>query len=381
VSRMATMVLPPSRKSSSLGRLTVNRRLTDKSFWKEARHLEISLEEGGLQYEVGDSVGVLPTNDPQLVERILRVLEFSGTESVRTSDGTTVSLQQALLGEYTLTKPSKPLLSAIARRDPSAAFLEDLLDPDATMKLDRYLFGKDILDFLEKFRSIRFSSEEFIGFLRKLQPRLYSIASSQKVYPYSIHLTVSVVRYSSCDRLRRGVCSTFLAERAAVIPLFIHSARHFHMPKDPGVPIIMVGPGTGIAPFRAFLQERRAIGARGKNWLFFGGRRYASDFFYQNELEAYCTEGMLHRLDAVFSRDQELKIYVQHRMLEKAKEFYHWLESGAYLYVCGDAAHMAKEVEKTLHVIVEKAGNKTSDQSEEYVKKLKSERRYRCDVY
>jgi sulfite reductase (NADPH) flavoprotein alpha-component len=379
--RKAATISPLSRGNSSFGRLTVNRRLTDKSFGKEARHFEISLEEEGLQYEVGDSVGILPTNDPQLVERILRVLQFSGTESVQTPGGSVVSLQQALLGGCTLTKPSKQLLSAIAKRDPSAAFLKDLLDPSAMKKLGQYLFGKDILDFLEKFRSIRFTPEEFVGLLRKMQPRLYSIASSQKVYPCSIHLTVAVVRYMSYDRLRRGVCSTFLAERAAVTPLFIHSARHFRLPKDPDVPIIMVGPGTGIAPFRAFLQERKAIGARGKNWLFFGGRRYASDFFYRNELEAYRTEGMLHRLDAVFSRDQELKIYVQHRMLEKAKEFYHWLESGAHLYVCGDAAHMAKEVESTLHAIVEKVGNKTSDQSGEYVKKLKSERRYRCDVY
>jgi len=378
---MDTVVSPPSKGRSSIGRLTVNRRLTNESFGKETRHFEISLGEEGLQYEVGDSVGVLPTNDPQLVERILRVLEFSGTESVQTSDGATVSLQQALLGKFTLTRPSKALLSEIAKRDPSATFLKDLLDPNAAMKLDRYLFGMDILDFLEKFRSVRFTPEEFVGLLRRLQPRLYSIASSQKVYPYSIHLTVAIVRYLSYDRLRRGVCSTFLAERAAVIPLFIHSARHFRIPKDPDVPIIMVGPGTGIAPFRAFLQERRAVGSRGKNWLFFGGRRYASDFFYQNELEAYRTEGTLHCLDAVFSRDQELKIYVQHCMLEKAKEFYHWLESGAYLYVCGDAAHMAKEVENTLRVIVEKAGDKTGDQSGEYIKKLKSERRYRCDVY
>jgi len=371
----------PSKKNSLLGCLTVNRRLTGKSFWKESRHFEISLEGEGLQYEAGDSVGILPTNDPQLVERVLMALEFSGTESVQTPGGTTVSLQQALLGNYTLTKPSKPFLSAIAKRDPSAVFLKDLLDPGAVRKLDQYLLGKDILDHLEQFRSVRFAPEEFVGLLRKLQPRLYSIASSQKVYPRSIHLTVAIVRYLSYERLRRGVCSTFLSERAAVIPLFVHSARHFHMPKDPDVPIIMVGPGTGIAPFRAFLQERRATGARGKNWLFLGGRRYTSDFFYQSELETYYAEGTLHRLDAAFSRDQELKIYVQHRMLEKAKEFYNWLESGAYLYVCGDATHMAREVDDALHTIIERAGNKTSDQSREYIRELRNERRYRCDVY
>lgn len=372
---------PHSKEKTSLGCLTVNRRLNGESFGKETRHFEISIKGEDLQYEVGDAVGILPTNDPQLVEKILGTLKFSGGELVQTFGGTTVPLKQALLSDYALTKPPKSLLSTIAKGNSSAAFLKNLLNPSAAGKLDQYLFGKDILDLLEEFGSVRFTPEEFVGLLRKLQPRLYSIASSQKAHPHSIHLTVAIVRYLSHDRLRRGVCSTFLAERAAMIPLFIHSARHFHMPKDPDAPIIMVGPGTGIAPFRAFLQERKATGAVGKNWLFFGGRRYASDFFYRSELEAYRMEGTLHHLDAVFSRDQEVKIYVQHRMLEKAKELYRWLESGAYLFVCGDAARMAREVEDALHTIIERAGNKDGDQSREYVARLKRERRYRRDVY
>lgn len=348
---------------------------------KDTRHFELSLEGSNLQYEAGDSLGIFPKNDPELVDGILKQLGFSGDEEVPTPNGSMASLRQALLENYILTEPSKQLLEAIAAKDSSATFLKDLLDPTVKTELDRYLWGRDILDPLMEFESVRFAPSEFVKLLRKLQPRLYSIASSQKVYPLSVHLTVAVVYYESYNRLRRGVCSTFLAERAQTIPVFVHSAKHFHLPEDPDASLIMVGPGTGVAPFRAFLQERKATGAKGRNWLFFGEQHAASFFLYQEEFKAFQSEGILTRLNTAFSRDQDFKIYVQHRMLENAEEIYHWLESGAYFYVCGDAARMAKDIDIALHSIVEKSGGKTTEEAREYIETLKKAKRYRRDVY
>jgi sulfite reductase (NADPH) flavoprotein alpha-component len=219
--------------------------------------------------------------------------------------------------------------------------------------------------------------------LRKLQPRLYSIASSPKAHPSSVHLTVAAVRYESKGRKREGVCSTFLSDRAdaAPVPVFVHSAKHFRVPEDLSTPVIMVGPGTGIAPFRAFLQERKAAGSSGKNWLFFGDQKAETDFLYREELEAYQAEGVLHELSVAFSRDQAEKIYVQHRMLERAADLYAWLESGAYFYICGDASRMAKDVDTALHKVVETAGGKSPEEAAAYVEELKKSKRYRKDVY
>ena len=229
----------------------------------------------------------------------------------------------------------------------------------------------------------RFTPEEFVKLLRKLQPRLYSIASSQKAHPDAVHLTVAAVRYESHGRKREGVCSTFLADRAddADVPVFVHTAKHFRVPEELSTPVIMVGPGTGIAPFMAFLQERKATGATGKNWLFFGDQKSATDFLYREELEAWQAEGVLHRLDTAFSRDQADKIYVQHRMLEAARELFEWLEQGAYFYVCGDASRMAKDVDAALHKVVETAGGKSPEEAAAYVAELKTSKRYRKDVY
>lgn len=219
--------------------------------------------------------------------------------------------------------------------------------------------------------------------LRKLQPRLYSIASSQKAQPTEVHLTVAAVRYESHGRKREGVCSTFLADRTgdAHVPVFVHTAKHFRVPEDLSTSVIMVGPGTGIAPFMAFLQERKATGATGKNWLFFGDQKAATDFLYREELEAWQNEGVLHKLSTAFSRDQAEKIYVQHRMLEAAEELYAWLEQGAYFYICGDASRMAKDVDTALHQVVEKAGGKSAEEAAAYVEELKKSKRYRKDVY
>jgi sulfite reductase (NADPH) flavoprotein alpha-component len=231
---------------------------------------------------------------------------------------------------------------------------------------------------------MQFAPEEFLALLRKLQPRLYSISSSPKLHPETVHLTISVLRYDSLGRRRTGVCSTFLAERAGAeskVPVFIHSNSAFKPPADPGAPLIMVGPGTGIAPFRAFLQERQATGAKGRNWLFFGDQRAATDFLYRDELESLQHDGVLTRLDTAFSRDQTEKIYVQHRMLAQAKKLFDWLENGAHFTVCGDASRMARDVDEALHRVIEKGGDRSPDQAKEYVQHLQETKRYVRDVY
>ncbi len=375
---------PFNRKNPFHATLTVNRKLTLDGSGKETRHYEIDLRNSGLNYEVGDSLGVFPTNDPLLVKEILELCKFNGTEMVPGADGTEKPIAQALLNDFQITQPDKKLLKIVVERDSSAQFLTELLDPDVKASLDRFLYGREVIDFLAEYSAAHFTPAELVGVLRKLQPRLYSIASSQKAVGESVHLTVATVRYESHGRRRKGVCSTFLAERAdqpAGLPVFVHNAKHFRLPEDTAAPVIMVGPGTGIAPFRAFLQERAARGAPGKNWLFFGEQRSASDYFYREEFEELSRKGILTRIDTAFSRDQDYKIYVQHRMVEAAGELWKWLEEGAYFYVCGDAQRMASDVDKALHQVVEKAGGRTPEQAIEYVDGLKSQKRYRKDVY
>ena len=375
-----------SRKNPFPATLTVNRKLTQEGSNKDTRHFEIALSGSGVGYEVGDSLGIFPKNDSDLVEGILKNQGFSGDEPVTNPDGKTVPLREALTRDFIISEPAKQLLQALPDKDSSSAFLKDLLDPASKSHLDGYLWGRDVLDMLEEFTAAKFTPEEFVKVLRKLQPRLYSIASSQKAVGESVHLTVAVVRFQPerSGHLHRGVCSTFLAERAegnGKVPVFVHTAKHFRVPENPDTPTIMVGPGTGIAPFRAFLQERKAAGATGKNWLFFGEQKASSDFFYQDEFSSWQTDGVLTKFVTAFSRDQADKIYVQHRMLENADELFDWLENGAIFYVCGDAARMAKDVDTALHQIVEKVGSKTAEQAKEYVDALKKEKRYRKDVY
>jgi sulfite reductase (NADPH) flavoprotein alpha-component len=232
--------------------------------------------------------------------------------------------------------------------------------------------------------AVKFAPADFVKLLKKLPPRLYSISSSPKAHPGQVHLTVGVLRYPSLARQRKGVCSTFLTERAettAPLPVFIHENKNFRPPSSGDTPMIMIGPGTGIAPFRAFLQERRAIGATGKNWLFFGDQRAATDFIYRDELETMHHDGLLSRLDLAFSRDQAEKVYVQHRMRENARELFDWLEQGAHVYVCGDASRMAKDVHETLHELVQTAGGVTREKAAEYIARLTAENRYQRDVY
>jgi sulfite reductase (NADPH) flavoprotein alpha-component len=365
-------------------RLVVNRRLSGSESAKDTRHFELDLTGWGLSFEVGDSLAIYPTNDSELVDEIIHTLGVSGDEEVPRPRGEPTTLREALLGDYSITQPTPKFLRAIAQRASAAPTLHYLLAPDRKQDLETYLWGMEIIDFLLEHPSARFAPADFVGLLTKLQPRLYSVASSLKAYPEQVHFIVDVVRYESHGRLRKGVASSFLAERAddVPVPVFPSVAKHFHLPENPGTPIIMIGPGTGVAPFRAYLQERKATGAKGKNWLFFGSQHESCDFAYGDEFKAYLKEGLLTRLDCAWSRDQARKVYVQHKMTENAVEIWKWIDTeGAHFFVCGDGRRMAKDVDATLRQIVRDQGGKSVEQANEYVEKLKSEKRYKRDVY
>jgi sulfite reductase (NADPH) flavoprotein alpha-component len=381
--RPTTPASPYTRSNPFPGKLVVNQRLSGPESEKDTRHLEIDLTGWGLRFEVGDSVAVYPTNDPELVEEIIRALGASGNEPVPVAKGQK-SFREALLRNYSITQTTPKFLKALAKRASATPMLHELLDPDRKHDLENYLWGMEVIDFLLEHPSAKFRPEEFVGLLTKLQPRLYSVASSLRAYPDQVHLIVDVVRYESHGRLRKGVCSSFLAERAndVPVPVYPSSAKHFHLPQDPNTPIIMIGPGTGIAPFRAYLQERKAVGAKGKNWLFFGAQREKCDYAYKDDFAQFMREGILTRLDCAWSRDQAHKVYVQHRLLENAPEIWRWIDSeGAQFFVCGDARRMAKDVDAALRKIVQEQGGKSVDQANEYVEKLKNEKRYKRDVY
>ena len=377
---------PPryTRANPFPARMLVNRRLSGPESEKDTRHLELDLTGWGLSFEVGDSVGVYPTNDPDLVDEIIRALGATGDEQVPRLKGEPTTLREALLRDYSITQPTPKFLKAIAHRASAAPTLHYLLAPNRKQDLQTYLWGMEVIDFLIEHPSARFRPEEFVGLLSRLQPRLYSVASSLKAFPDQVHLIVDVVRYESHGRVRKGVASSFLAERAddVPVPVFPSIAKHFHLPENPDTPIIMIGPGTGIAPFRAYLQERKVTGAKGKNWLFFGAQHVNCDFAYEEDFDAFMKEGILTRLDCAWSRDQAQKIYVQHKLAENAAEIWKWIDAeGAQFFVCGDARRMAKDVDATLRKIVQEHGNKSVEQANEYVEKLKSDKRYKRDVY
>jgi sulfite reductase (NADPH) flavoprotein alpha-component len=372
-----------TRQNPFPGKLTVNRLLSTPESEKETRHFEIDLTDWGLSFEPGDSVAIYPINDAQLVDEIIRAINAKGDEPVQAAKKTK-PLREALLRDYSITQPTPRFLKAIAERAASAPMLTELLRPDRKHDLENYLWGAEVIDFLLDHPSVKFVPQEFVALLTKLQPRLYSVASSLRVFPDCVHLIVDVVRYESRGRVRKGVCSTFLAERAdnIVVPVYPASAKHFHMPEDPNIPLIMVGPGTGVAPFRAFLQERQATGANGKNWLFFGAQHEKSDFAYKEDWETFSRNGLLTCLDCAWSRDQAHKIYVQHKMLEHAADIWKWIEvEGAQFFVCGDARRMAKDVDAALRKIVQEQGGKSVEEANAYVEDLKTAKRYKRDVY
>lgn len=360
--------------------------LTGPGAAKNTRHYEIDLSGSGMEYLPGDSLAVLPTNDPALIQLILEVLGFSGEEPVSNPKGEQVPLRQALFESYSITEVDTKLLRAIAEKAGNSQ-LAALTQPDQKEALKNYLWGKDVLDVLQENPGpgSQFDAAEFVGLLRRLNIRLYSISSSLRACPEQVHLTVATVRYESHGRLRGGVCSTFLADRidtTTKFPTFIKSGAGFRLPApEDETPIIMCGPGTGIAPFRSFIQERKATSAKSKAWLFFGEIHRATCFFYEDEWTGYLADGTLSKLDVAFSRDQAQKLYVQHKMLENSKELYEWLENGAIFYVCGDASRMAVDVDNALREVVAKEGGKSPDEVNAYMENLKKSKRYRKDVY
>jgi sulfite reductase (NADPH) flavoprotein alpha-component len=371
------------RKNPFKAKLLTSCLLNKPGSAKETRHIEISLEGSGLTYEVGDALGVVPTNCPTLASEILELLGCDGEEAVPDADGAETSLRHALQHSYQITQPTLSFVQEVARRCPdTCGAWAALLAEDKKSEFEKFLHGREVIDFL-KYAPGKFTPKEFVALLRKLQPRLYSISSSAKAHPGQVHLTVATVRYQAHGRARKGVCSTFFADRVetgGIVPVFVQTSHGFRLPTDPRTPIIMVGPGTGIAPFRAFLEERRAVGGLGKNWLFFGDQQRAFDFLYEDELTAMQRDGFV-RLDLAFSRDQAEKIYVQNRMLENAAELWKWLEEGAHFYVCGDAKRMARDVDAALHQIIQSAGGKSAEDAAAYIQNLKSTKRYQRDVY
>jgi sulfite reductase (NADPH) flavoprotein alpha-component len=361
-------------------RLITNRRLNGAGSQKETRHFEISLEGSGLAYEAGDALGVWPRNCPDLVSELIAAGHFKGDESVTVS-GTSLPLRQALTEKLDIGKPGLELLHHFAKTN---ATLQPLLAPERKDDLKKWLWGRGVIDLLAENAVNGPSAGEFVALLKPLQPRLYSISSSPKAHAGQVHLTINVVRYESFGRARQGLASTFLADRVDAetpVPIFIQTSHGFRLPANGKTPVIMVGPGTGIAPFRAFLHERRASAATGPNWLFFGEQRAATDFYYREELEQLFSDGHLTKLCTAFSRDQAEKIYVQNRMLENAAALWSWLEDGAHFYVCGDASRMARDVDEALHQIAQTAGGKSADEAAAYVAKMKLDKRYQRDVY
>jgi sulfite reductase (NADPH) flavoprotein alpha-component len=350
---------------------------------KETLHVGLSLDGSGLVYEPGDALAVLPVNAPDVVEAVIKAAKLTGTETVEVKGEGSKLLADALREDFDITAVSRAVLTKLQAATGSTE-LAALLAEDAKEQLKAWNHGREIVDAIETFAPNGLSAAQLTGILRKLPPRLYSIASSPLAHPGEVHLTVAAVRYESNGRKRKGVCSTYLADlvkEGSKTRVFVQPNKHFRLPASGETPVIMVGPGTGVAPFRAFVEHRAALGHPGKNWLFFGDQRYTYDFLYQLEWQDHLKSGVLSKLDVAFSRDQPEKIYVQQKMLEHAKELYAWLEEGAHFYVCGDASRMAHDVHETLLSIIEKQGNKSREAAEAYVEDLKKSHRYQRDVY
>ncbi|NTZ91711.1 diflavin oxidoreductase [Agrobacterium tumefaciens] len=368
------------RKNPYSSRVSVNRLLSSPASSKEIRHYEFELGASGLDYEAGDALGVVPLNDPKLVGALLECFGASADGEVAGLDR---PIGDALLNMFEISTPSRELVAEIGKRAGHDELSYILANGDRE-QLAAFLWSKDILDLLNLGGKPVFNIAEFVTFLKPLQHRAYSISSSPLVAENSVHLTIASVRYRAEGRERGGVCSTYLADRVEAgqnAGIFVSPNKAFRVPQDNDAPAIMVGPGTGIAPFRAFLQERQARGAAGKNWLFFGDQHRQSDFIYESELGEMSRDGVLTRLDLAFSRDQAEKIYVQTRMRQNGKALYQWLEEGGYFYVCGDATRMAKDVDDALHQIVADEAGISAEAAADYVNRLKREKRYLRDVY
>lgn len=372
-----------SRANPYQATLKESKRLTHPDAPKDTRHVVIDLGDSGVTYRPGDALGVLPQNAPELVDGIVAALGHLTDELVPTPSGLPKPLREALLTEYSLTKPRAELLTVLAgcaTNSDDRQYLQKLLEGD----VDEFLAPLDVLDLLVRFPSARPSLGEFVATLGKLQPRLYSISSAIEKHPREVHLTVGVVRYEAHGKWFHGVASNFLGVRSLPgdpVRVFVQPAHRFQLPADPSTPFVMVGPGTGIAPFRSFLEYREATAAHGKNWLFFGNQFRNYDYLYADELDAWQRSGLLTRCDLAFSRDTSQKIYVQDRMREHGAELWRWLQEGAYFYVCGDAKKMAPDVEGALVDVARVHGALSSEAAKSWVQQLAKEKRYLKDVY
>ena len=370
-------IKPPGKTKLQGCALMLNRRLNPHSAYKDTRQFALGLAGSELTYEAGDALGVMPRNCPELVSELLDLTRLGGATCVNIDTFGDVPLQQALTQHFEIARPSHDTLMLIAERSRNRD-LKHLLEPERKADLKGWLWGRQLADVLQQY-PIDCSAQELLGTLKRLQPRLYSIASSAKAHPNEVHLTVAAVRYGK----RKGVSSTFLADRAgdSEVPLFVQPSKHFRTPTDSNVPMIMIGPGTGIAPFRGFLQERRALGHQGRNWLFFGEQHARTDFYYQDELQGMQNDGLLTHLSLAFSRDQTQKIYVQDRIREQGAELWRWLQDGAQLYICGDASRMAKDVDQALRDVAQSHGGLGVEGAETYWRQMSEQKRYLRDVY
>lgn len=374
-----------TRNQPYLSRVLVNERLTGSESEKETIHIELALE-AGMTYTPGDAVGIVPTNREAAVAEVLQALGFDGSERVLDHYKVEISLGDALttrLGIGKLARGSVNQFAKLCSGNPPER-LKALLGQENKALAEEYVWGREFVDLLGDFPGIITEPQQLFNILQRLTPRMYSIASSQAAHPDEVHTTVRVVRYNAHGSERQGLCSGHLGERAPVggaMPVFLHENNAFRLPEDPDTPVIMIGPGTGIAPFRGFLEHRQTLGQKGPMWLFFGEQRRVSDFLYEAQFKAMLEDGTLSRLDTAFSRDQGKKVYVQDRMNEQAAALYDWLEQGAYFYVCGDATRMAKDVETALLDVIARSSNGTLDHANEYLAGMKKAKRYQRDVY
>lgn len=382
VTSTAKQVATYSRSNPFYAEVLENINLNGRGSNKETRHLELSIEGANFQFEPGDSLGICPENDPLLVDAIMKEMGWHEELVTVNRDGDELPIRDALLKHFEITVLTKPLIEKAAVFSPKPAEIQNLLENEE--KLREYMYGRDLLDFIRDFSLSGANAKEFVCILRKIPPRLYSIASSLKANPDEVHLTIGKVHYHAYGRERFGVCSGQCANRLEIgstLPVYVHKNPNFKLTDNSDLPIIMIGAGTGVAPYRAFLQEREEIDAQGKTWLFFGEQHFTTDFLYQVEWQRWLNIGVLSKMDLAFSRDTDRKIYVQHRMLEKSKEVYEWIEEGAVVYVCGDEKRMAKDVHETLKTILMKEGDLSEEKATEYLLTMQKEKRYQRDVY
>lgn len=379
-----TEQLEYSRTNPFKAEILENLNLNGRGSNKETRHLELSLEGSNLEFEPGDSLGIFPENDTELVDTLIAEMGWNASEAVKVNNqGELKPLREALISNFEITVLTKPLLQKAVQFTANNE-LKELLESAKEQECRDYLYGRDLLDLVRDFAPWEVSLSDFVAILRKIPSRLYSIASSSKANPDEVHLTIGTVRYEAHGRDRVGVCSDECAVRAQPgdhLPVYVQRNSNFKLPEDPNTPLIMIGPGTGIAPFRSFLEEREEIGAEGKTWLFFGDQHFVTDFLYQVEWQQWLKEGVLTRMDVAFSRDTKDKVYVQHRMIENSQAIFKWLEEGAVLYVCGDEKHMAADVHTTLEKILEEEGAMSSKEASDYLADMQQQKRYQRDVY